>query len=197
MRRIDRHWRQQRVEFFFAVFVDKAQGFGIQFVQSQHADSVLGERRTQAGVPAVILLVDELVGQLVQHIPFFGETQAVGTSLVVAVLDLLHHGGHTHFKEFVQVAGRDREELQSLQQRIALVLRLFEHTAIEREPGSIAVQEVVWIVKRDASHGERNYAIFLRLVPVDRKASDGSSRAAHRTLSIKHSMNDTQRADSK
>ena len=45
------------------------------------------------------------------------------------------------------------KKLQPLQQRIALVLGLFEHTPVEREPGSIAIEEILRIVERDASHG--------------------------------------------
>ena len=89
----------------------------------------------------------------IRQATFTALSVAIGTGLVVAVLNLLHHGSHTHFKELVQIAGRDGEELQSLEQRIAFVLSLFEHTPVEREPGGVAVQEVVWIIKRDASHG--------------------------------------------
>ncbi len=155
MRRVHRHRRQQRVQFLLAVLVDEAQCLGVQFVQSQHANSVLGECGTQAGIPAVVLVVDEFVRQLVQHISFFSERQAVGTSLVVAVFNLLHHGGHTHFEELVQITGRDGEKLQPLQERIALVLGLLEHTAVEGEPGGVAVEKVFWIVERNTSHGRR------------------------------------------
>ncbi len=96
------------------------------------------------------------MGQLVQHIAFFGQRQAVGTGLVVAVFNLLHHGGHAHFEELIQIAGRDGKKLQPLQQRIALVLGLFEHTAVEREPGGVAIEKVLWIVERNTSHGERS-----------------------------------------
>src|ERR1700729_4287025 len=84
MRRVNRDRSQKRVEFFLAVFLDKAKRVGIQFVQSQHPNSVLRESRTESRVPAVILVIDEFVGQRVQTIALFRQSQTVGTSLVVA-----------------------------------------------------------------------------------------------------------------
>ena len=147
MRRIDRDRSQQRVEFFLAVSLNKTQRLGIEFVQAQHSDSVRTECGTQAGIPAVVLVVDELVSQLVERVALGGQSQAVGTSFVVAVFDLLHHGGHAHFEEFVEIARRDGEEFQALEQRISLVLGLFEDTAIEREPGSVAVEKVLRVIQ--------------------------------------------------
>ena len=134
MRRIHRHWRQQRIQFLFAVFFDEAQRSGSNSCSPRTRIPFSAERRTQPRIPAVVLIVDKFVGQLVQQIPFFGKGQAVRAGLVVAVFNLLHHGGDAHFEELVEIAGGDGEKLQPLEQRIAFVLGLFEHTPIEREP---------------------------------------------------------------
>ena len=105
MRRIDRHRRQQRIQFLFAIVVDEAQRLRIQLVQAEHANSILAQRRTQARIPAVVLIVHEFVRQFAQQVALGRQRHAVGTGLVVAVFDLLHHGGHAHFEELVQIAG--------------------------------------------------------------------------------------------
>ena len=43
--------------------------------------------------------------------------------------------------ELVEVGGADRDEAQPLQQRMARVLRLLQHTRVEVEPGQFAVDE--------------------------------------------------------
>ena len=39
------------------------------------------------------------------------------------------------------------EEFHPLQQRIALVLGLFEHTTVKREPRGVAIEEVLRIIE--------------------------------------------------
>ena len=125
MRRIHRHGSQQRVQFPLAVCLHKAHRLCVQFMQTEHANALLGERGTQFCIPAVILVVYELMGLLAQNVALFIERQAIGTSLVVAVFNLLQYGGDADFKEFIEIARRNGEELQALQQRIALVARFF------------------------------------------------------------------------
>ena len=43
--------------------------------------------------------------------------------------------GHPHHEELVEVVGRDREEPQPLQQRMAGILRLIQHPLVEAQPG--------------------------------------------------------------
>ena len=55
--------------------------------------------------------------------------------------DLAVHAGRPHHVEFVEVGGRDRQEAQPLQQRMAAVLRFLEDAAIELQPRQLAVVE--------------------------------------------------------
>ena len=55
--------------------------------------------------------------------------------------DLAAQAGHAHHVEFVEVRGRDGEEAQALEQRMALVLGLLQHPLVEMEPGLLAVEE--------------------------------------------------------
>src|SRR5712672_2021604 len=148
---IDRYWGKQRIQFLLAVLVDKTSSFGVQFVQAEDANAMLGQRRTQH-VPALILIVHEIVGEPRQSIAFFSQCETIGSSLVVAVLDLLHHGGHANLKKLVEIIGRDGEKLQALQERVFLILSFLKHTAIECEPGSVAVEVILRIFERETSH---------------------------------------------
>ena len=86
------------------------------------------------------------MGLLAQNVALFIERKAIGTSLVVAVFNLLQYGGDADFKEFIEIAGRNGQKFQAFQQRIAFVARFLEHTAIEGEPRNISVEKVFGIV---------------------------------------------------
>ncbi len=65
---------------------------------------------------------------------------------------LLQKAGDPHFDEFVQIAGRDGEKLDSFQQRVAFVQRFFENPAVECQPGFVAIEVIARIVKAGAAH---------------------------------------------
>ena len=71
-----------------------------------------------------------------------GEAALVGgMGLADAVLDALQDAGDADLDELVEIAGGDGEELDALEQGIALVLSLFEDAAVEAEPGVVAIEE--------------------------------------------------------
>ncbi len=119
MRRIDRDRRQQQVEFLLAIIFDESPRPRIQFVQSQYANSMLVELRTQLVVPAAILVVDKLVSLAGDQVALFDQREAVGAGLGVAIFNLLHQAGYADFEKFVEIAGGDRKKLQPFQQWIA------------------------------------------------------------------------------
>src|SRR5262249_49932924 len=51
--------------------------------------------------------------------------------------------GDTDHEELVEVAGRDRQEADPLQQRVVGVLRLLQHATIEIQPGQLAIEEAL------------------------------------------------------
>ena len=156
---IHRHRSEQRVQLLLAIFVDEAAGFGVQLVQGEHSNSVLGQRGAQR-IPALVLIINERVSKARQNLALLRQRQSIGAGFVVAVLDLLHHGGHANLEKLVQIVGGDGQELQPLQKRVAFILGFFEHTAVEREPGSISVEIVLWILQRNASHLRGSYAFM-------------------------------------
>jgi hypothetical protein len=56
------------------------------------------------------------------------------------------------FHELIQIAGRDRQKLDALQQGIVDVERFLQDTAVELQPGKMPVNVVARIVQRDARH---------------------------------------------
>ena len=92
--------------------------------------------------------------------------------------------GDADHEEFVEVVGRDREEPHPLEQRMGGVFGLFEHPAIEMQPGQLAVDEPLRARRkrrrpqRSAASRQRNLRRFfsnnngLRAIH-GRKASDG------------------------
>ncbi len=85
--------------------------------------------------------------QLVELVTLLGQRQAVWTRFVIAIFDLLHHRRNAYFEELVKIAGRDGQELQALEKRIALIFGLFEHTTVKREPRGVPIEEVLGIVQ--------------------------------------------------
>ncbi len=63
--------------------------------------------------------------------------------------DHAFEAGHADHVELVEVGGGDRQKAQPLQHRVARILRLLQHTAVEGEPGQFAVDEALRRVRRD------------------------------------------------
>ena len=70
-----------------------------------------------------------------------GRRQAVVRRLDDLRGELVEEAGDTDHEELVEVRLADREELQALQQRPALVVRLLDHALVEGQPGELPVQE--------------------------------------------------------
>ena len=91
--------------------------------------------------PAGLLIADEAGGKAIDLGELLGGVEAVLAQVGDAGADLAVDAGHPHHVELVDVAGRDRQEAQPLEHGMALVLRLLHHTAIELQPGQLAVVE--------------------------------------------------------
>jgi hypothetical protein len=70
-----------------------------------------------------------------------GRRKPVRALLDDALAHLILQAGDAHHEELVEVIGRDRQEAQLLQHRMALVFSLFEHAPVEMQPGELAVDE--------------------------------------------------------
>ena len=65
---------------------------------------------------------------------------AVGRAGDLAGLDLLAQAGDPDLEELVEVAREDGQELDPLEQRVALVARLVQDARVELEPRQLAVE---------------------------------------------------------
>ena len=94
------------------------------------------------GAPSSRTLVGDQLDRL-------GRREAVVAARVDAGVDLVVQAGDAHHVELVEVGGVDREELDPLQQRDALVLGQLEHALVELQPGQLAVEVEVGRVEVD------------------------------------------------
>ena len=67
--------------------------------------------------------------------------QPVGALVGDPGAHLALEAGDPHHEEFVEIVGRDRKEPDLLEQRMLGVLGLFQHAAIEMQPGQLPVDE--------------------------------------------------------
>ena len=63
--------------------------------------------------------------------------------LVVAILDALQDASHTNLNKLVEIARGNRKKFDPFEQRIALILSLFENSLVEAQPGVVAADEQI------------------------------------------------------
>ncbi len=102
-------------------------------------DLVIGQLRQQHFIEYRILATDLLVHQLGDPRQSLVWLQAVGTRLFAGERDLLLQTGDTNLEELIEVAGKDKQELEPLEQRVGLVQRLLQHTDIELQLRQLTV----------------------------------------------------------
>jgi hypothetical protein len=73
------------------------------------------------------------------HALLLGESTGIkGMGQAKALFKLLEDAGNADLNELVEVACGDGEELNSLEERVGGVVRLFENAAIKLEPALVA-----------------------------------------------------------
>ena len=159
MRRIDGHRGQQGIQFVAAVIVHHLALGIVQIRQRMHPDAMFGQRRQQLLVPAFVLLANELVRRLGQHLLLVQRSQPVGSGIHLAFFQMLQQSGYANLKELVQVTGRDRQELHPLQQRVALVFSFLQNPAIEGEPRHASIQVELRAEQRARRHSIPVYCL--------------------------------------
>ena len=91
--------------------------------------------------PAALLFGHQPAGGHIDLVQLLGRGQAVGGEDAHPFTDLALEAGDPGHEEFIEVVGRDRQEAQPLQQRVGRIGGLFQHPAVERQPGNLAVEE--------------------------------------------------------
>jgi hypothetical protein len=142
MGRIDCERRQQRKDVGQEVVLEPdLLGLGHIRRVDQH-DAGLGERPAQFA-PLRLLVLDQERNRLADMDELFGGRHTLGALADDAGTHLRAETGNAHHEEFVEVIGRNRQEFEPLQQRLAAVGRFLEHTAVEVQPRQFAIDEAV------------------------------------------------------
>src|SRR5262249_54050600 len=152
---INRNGSQQQIQLFLAVLLNESPPTFIQFVQAQHADTVLVQLWSRAVVPAQILVAHDLVRAPRDHISSLEQCQPVWSCFGVATLNLLQQARHSYFKEFIEVAGRNREKFETLQKGILRCRSLFQHSPVKGQPRGLPIYEVSRVIERNTRHKTR------------------------------------------
>ena len=137
MARIDRERREDREDLVEEALAERVVVLGDRGVVDQ-LDALRGERPADVDEDRRVV-GDELEHALARGGELFVGGPAVGRAGDLAGLDLLAQAGDADLEELVEVAGEDGQELDPLEQRVALVARLVEHAGVELEPGQLAV----------------------------------------------------------
>ena len=135
--RIDRERREDREDLVEEALAERVVVLRDRRVLDQ-LDALRGERPADVHEDRRVV-GDELEHALARGRELFLGGPAVGRAGDLAGLDLLAQAGHAHLEELVEVAREDRQELDPLEQRVALVARLVQHPRVEFEPRQLAV----------------------------------------------------------
>ena len=93
--------------------------------------------------PAALLLGHQAPGGGVDLFQLFGRRQAVGGDDADPLAHLTLQPRHAGHEELIQIVGRDGQEANPLQQRMALVGGFLQHAPVEGQPRQLAVDKAV------------------------------------------------------
>ncbi len=140
MGRIDRQGREDREklveEHGFQPFALGLAGFA----RLQHAQSRGRQFRLDL-LPQPLLHSHQVRRRGVDPQQLLGRGQTVLAQHPDPLADLTFQAGDADHVEFIEIIGRDRQEPQPLQERMAGVVALLEHPFVERQPGQFPVEE--------------------------------------------------------
>ena len=91
--------------------------------------------------PDRLLVGGEFGNRLVDEDELLGRRHAVGAAFGDAFADLRLDAGDTDHEELIKVIGGNRQEPHPLQRRMSRIYRLFEHAAVEMQPGQFAIDK--------------------------------------------------------
>ena len=137
---IDRDRRQHRKEMREKMLLEPRTLGLRELVGAQHVNAGLGQQRFERD-PVLLLLGGKLGDGAVDAVELLDRGQSIHAWGFDVGEHLPAEARDPHHVELVEVRGRDREEAQALEQRVALVLGFLEHAPVEVEPGQFAVKE--------------------------------------------------------
>ncbi len=140
VRGIESEGRQDREDHAFEVSREFLAALGLDLVPGQDPDAGLGEARPQLVPEEAHRLARVAVHDLADRLQLLGRGEAVRAALRDRRFELLVEARDPDHEELVEVGVKDREELHPFEERPARIERLFEHAAVERQPGNLAIE---------------------------------------------------------
>ncbi len=139
MCRVHGQRRDQRIDVLLVLSPNRLALLGVQLIVTGDDDTLGPQALDEIHVDLMQralhlpLSVRAFAELLLRCAAIDGELMNIGRDLLLQTADPLH-------EELVQVRAGDGEKLHPFEQRVALVLRLVEHTAIECEPGQLSIE---------------------------------------------------------
>ena len=140
-------WREHWKNFLQKITVRPRRAFYRQFRDLAHKNPVFRQLRQQFIFPKRILRRHQFAHRFLDAIENFGGAQSVRTDAARLALNLLFDPCDANLKKLVQIRTDDGEKLNALDERLPLILRLFQDAAVELEPTQLAVDEIFGITK--------------------------------------------------
>ena len=106
------------------------------------------QRGHQFFAPTLVRAAEQANHRCANGAHLLGRKHAIRPGLEYAFLHLPLQPGHTHHEELVHIGANEGQEHQALEQRIAVVLRLFQHAPLEVDEAELAIDVERGIVKR-------------------------------------------------
>ena len=138
--RVHRERREHREDVRLEERVDRGPLGAVQFVHGDQADPVAFERRQDVAVQAPVALPDQGTHPLGDQLELLRRRHPVRRAARDAGRELPPQARDPHHVELVEIGAEDRQELQALEQRHALVQRLVQHPGVELQPTQLAVE---------------------------------------------------------
>ena len=152
-----KHLRRQDREYLFAEILTQR---GTQPLALRpgavNDDPLFGEQTVQL-LPLALLFVDEPVHLGLDLGELLPRRAAVGRRIVDPLKLLPLQAGDADHEEFVEIAPRNRQEAQPLEQGMRRIARLLHHPPVEGEPRQFAVEKAVGVRLVEA----RNHRIII------------------------------------
>ena len=124
----------------------------------------------EQSVQTIACVVHQLQSGLANGTKLLSGCQSVNGKFDDACFDLLFEARHAHHKKFSEVRADNREKLDTLQQRIAFILRFFQHAAEKSQLRQFAVEKEFGVL-RDWKCRRRHRANTTRILLFWHRAS--------------------------
>ena len=143
VRRVNRQRGQNREDILHELLTQALLSVRIQVVPTDNADVLLLKSRQNLVVEHIGVTNLQLVSALSDLFHLLFRAQACGGGHGQTGGYAALQAGHTHHEELVEVGSDDGQEVQPLQQVQVRVLRQLQHTGVEVEPATLAVEETL------------------------------------------------------